>query len=93
MDTKCWDVVKASMIAGDSFVYFYDGSGSCQVLERTDVFLGDESNPDISSQPYIIIRERRPVEDIRREAVKTGLSKEIAMTVMPDEDSEDYGKE
>ena len=92
MDTKCWDVVKASMIAGDSFVYFYDGSGSCQVLERTDVFLGDESNPDISSQPYIIIRERRPVEDIRREAVKNGLSKEIAMTVMPDEDSEDYGK-
>lgn len=93
MDTKCWDIVKAAMIAGDSYIYFYDGAGSCQVLERTDVFLGDESNPDISAQPYIIIRERRPVKDIRAQAQKNGISKDIYMTILPDDDTEDLGRD
>lgn len=93
MDTRCWEIVKAAMISGDSYVYFYDGDGSCQVLERTDLFLGDESNPDISAQPYIIIRERRAVKDIRAEAERNGVSKEIAMTILPDEDESDYGRD
>ncbi len=93
MDTKCWDVVKAAMISGDSYIYFYDGAGSCQVLERTDVFLADESNPDISAQPYILIRERKSVKDIRAQAQKNGISKEIYMTILPDEDLDDLGRD
>ncbi len=93
LDSKCWDAVKAAMIAGDSYVYFYDGDGSCQIIDRTDIFLGDESNPDISAQPYIFIKERRSVSDIRIEAQKNGISKEIALTILADEDDEDYGKD
>lgn len=93
MDSKCWDAVKASMISGDSYAYFYDGDGSCQILDRTDVFFADESNPDINSQPYILIRERKHVSEVRRIAEQNGISKDIVLSIQPDDDIDDLGRE
>lgn len=91
MDARCWEAVKAAMIAGDSYLYFYNGAGSCQVIDRTDIFFGDESLTDISKQPYIIIHERRNVDDVRKDAAENGIAKEIYMTILPDEDDRDIG--
>lgn len=88
MDSICWDAVKSAMIGGDSFVYFYDSEGHCQTVDRTDIFLGDETATDISKQPYIFIREHKQVGDIRFEAEQNGLSKAVSMTIIPDGDSE-----
>lgn len=93
LDSKCWDVVRDAMIAGDSYLYFYDGDGACQVIDRTDIFMGDESDTDINAQPYIFIKERRSVADVRADAEKNGISKEVALTILADEDDEDYGKD
>lgn len=89
MDSICWDAVKAAMIAGDSYLYFYNGEGDCQIIDRTDVFLGDESMPDIERQPYIIIRELRQVSDVRREAEQNGIAKSIALSIQPDDEKSD----
>lgn len=89
MGSKCWDAVKAALIAGDSYVYFYDSDGSAQLIERTDVFLGDESEPELDRQPFIIIRERRFAEDVRADAIKNGVPREIAVTILPDENDDE----
>ncbi len=90
MDSKCWDAVKAATIAGDSYVYFYDGDGDCQVIERTDIFFGDESQPDISKQPYIFIKERVATQEVIKTAVKNGI-KDTSM-IKSDEDEDDFGQ-
>lgn len=91
MDAKCWEVIRAAMVAGDSYVYFCDGQGECQVIDRTDVYFADESQPDISKQTAIFIKERLPVSEVRRQAQKNGIPKEVAITVMPDDEQGDYG--
>jgi len=91
MDAKCWDAVKAAMIAGDSYLYFYDDIGSAQVIDRTDVFFADESQADILKQPYIFIRERACVDTVRREAVKNGIPEKNAAAIMPDDEQDDLG--
>ena len=87
MDSKCWDAVKASMIAGDSYIYFYDGEGGCQVIDRTDVFFADESQPDINKQSYIFIKERLGVKAVRELADKNGVPKSVYISVNADTDS------
>lgn len=86
MDAKCWDAVKASMIAGDSYVYFYDGEGGCQVIDRTDVCLADESQPDIDKQSYIFIKERLSVNSVRKTAKENGVPKSVYISVTADSD-------
>lgn len=89
MSARCWEAVKAALIAGDSYLYFYDSDGAAQLLDRTDVFLGDESEPSLDRQPFIIIRERRDAADLRADAEKNGVPREIAMTILPDGDQDD----
>ncbi len=92
MDSKCWDAVKASMIAGDSFLYFYDDIGSAQVIDRTDILFADESQPDILKQDYIFIKERVSRSAVVREALNNGISEKTAAAIMPDEDDEGTDK-
>lgn len=89
MDSVCWDAVKAALISGDSYIYFYDGDGKNQLIDRTDIFFADEALPDITKQQFIIIREERNVNDIRKEAEQNGISKEITMTILPDNEDSD----
>lgn len=73
MDSKCWDIVKSAMIAGDSYAYFYNGDGDCQVIDRTDIMFADETEPDISKQSYIFIKERLAVGQIKEQAKKNDI--------------------
>ena len=50
MDSVCWDIVKAAAIAGESYIYFYDGGLSSQVIYSTIIFLADEREPDLQKQ-------------------------------------------
>ncbi len=40
----------------------------CEVLNIENVNFGDPNNDDVQSQPYIIISQRRNVEEVKREA-------------------------
>jgi hypothetical protein len=90
MDAKCWDAVKAALIGGDSYIYFYDGDSGSQLVDRTDVFFADETNPDLDSQQYVLIRERLAVEQVRKQAVANGISEKDAADIVAD--GEDDGK-
>lgn len=47
-----------------------------EILDKNDVYYGNENSDDIQTQPYIIIRKRIPVAQARALAEKMGVSSE-----------------
>lgn len=88
MDTKCWEAVKSAAVAGESYIYFYDERMNCQLINNTDIFFADEQQPDLQKQPYIIIAERRPVNDVIADAKRNGVPKEKISDIHPDTDTD-----
>jgi hypothetical protein len=84
LDSLLWKAVRDACIAGESFLYFYNSNLDCQILDNTAVYLGDEQQPDLQKQPYIIIYERRLVDDVRAEAKRNGLTAEEIALIVPD---------
>jgi len=85
MDTLCWKALRESAVAGESYLYIYDSRGGCQLVDNTDVFLGDERESDIQRQPYILLYERRGVEQVRQMAREAGVSEEEIGRIVSDE--------
>jgi len=74
MDSKLWDIVKASCIQGDSYLFFpYDDITKPELISNTDVFFADEQERDIQKQEYIIIYERLPLSEIKERAEANGI--------------------
>lgn len=88
MESLSWKLVRDACIAGDSYVYFYDHNLSAQAVDGTSVYLADEQQPDLQKQTYILLFERRPVEDVRRDAKRNGVPAEKRQLILPDEDTE-----
>lgn len=99
MQSYLWRMNKAAHITGDSYLYIYDDkqvdsvltpqkydSIKCKVIDNVNVFLGDENNPNIQEQPYIIIRERLSVDEVRERAKTNGI-KDVSQ-IVSDEDNE-----
>lgn len=86
MDVKDWDVVNQACIAGDSYLYFYNSKLESQIIDRTNIYLSDEQEPDMQKQRRVIIYERRPVQDVRDEA-KENKVKDIDM-ILSDDDTQ-----
>lgn len=78
MDSVVRKIIKDAAIAGDSYIYFGEGAEVTkgQIVDNVNIFLGDEKNDSIQEQPYIIIRERRFIKDIRAEAEANGITDE-----------------
>lgn len=87
MDTQSWKVVKDACIQGDGYLFF-PGSNvmESQIIDNVNVFLGDEKNSDIQEQPYILIVERRFVNDVKKDAKKYGIKKDDIDLIVSDED-------
>lgn len=88
MDSLSWKIVRDACIAGDSYVYFYNRNLDAQILDNTAVYLADEQQPDLQKQAYILLYERRPVSDVRKDAKKNGIKKEKIDEITADEDFE-----
>ena len=95
LDRYQWDILEDAFIAGDAFVYFYDQDGeiAMELLDAADVMLGDEQNPLLQEQPYILIVQRRYVRDVRREARAAGLDEEEVLKIVSDEEDLRAGQE
>ena len=39
MDSLVWELVRGACVAGDSYLFFYDGDGRAQVMDRANVAL------------------------------------------------------
>lgn len=72
------DQSKSSPIRGDI---------ACEVLDVENVYFGDPTVDSIERQPYIIISQRRSVEELKREARLTRRSTHTIESIMPDRDT------
>ena len=85
MDKLCWQTVKDACIAGDGYLYFYDGDCQAQTVDACDLYLADETCSDLQKQPYLIIARRQTVGQLRQEARRQGLPEEEVMKIVPDD--------
>lgn len=83
MDTVMWTLVKKAAITGDAYLYFGTSDMLPQILDSTNVFLADEQEPDIQQQRYIIIRERRDVAEVRKDAKAAGVDESLIVADEP----------
>lgn len=72
------DAGKTSPIVGDI---------RCEVLDVENVYFGDPTEMDLQKQPYIIIAQRRSVEELKREAYRNKRTKEEIGNIKPDDDT------
>ena len=89
MDTVAWQTLKAAAIVGDGYTYWgTEDLTKTQVIPCTAVLLGDEQQPEIQKQPYIMIRERLFVEDVKKMAAENGIPEEKWVDLSGDEEND-----
>ena len=87
-DVLCRKSLKHGNITGDGLQYFPTGDvEDVQILLNTDILYGDESEPNVQRQPYIIIQERRSVEEVREMARENGIPEDEVQLIVPDSDT------
>lgn len=88
-DVLCRRTLKHGCITGDGLQYFpTKNPEDVQILLNTDILYGDESEPRVQRQPYIIIQERRSVEEVKEMARQNGISEEEIALITPDRDTD-----
>lgn len=60
------------------------GDIAFEIIDVENVCFGDPNNDDVQSQPYIIIAQRRNVNDVRREARRNGIPETEVSRILPD---------
>ena len=86
LDMRLWEYVQDCAVSGDVFIYFKMPEFKPEAVDTTNIFFADEQNREVQDQPYIIIRERKLIDVIRREAKKNGLDEEQLELIRTDED-------
>ena len=81
--------LKEACITGDGVQFFGHGANASKVqrLDNTSVLYGDESEPNVQKQPYIIIHQRETVKSVRKQAEKNGLSQAEIDRIVSDTDT------
>lgn len=89
--------LKHSAVQGDSYVFWYSGDTrkSPQIVNNTQMRLGDENTVDIQEQPWIIIEERLTKDVVKERAKLQGCTEEELALIMTDSDNDTqlYNKE
>lgn len=92
MDTVMWDCIQEAAVSGDSTLYFYYDEERDEVkmesVNNTNIYFGNENDPEIESQPYILIAFRMTVAKAREEARANGVPEDKIQQITSDNDTE-----
>ncbi len=90
MDYKCRAMSKHSAINDECPIYvYYDQENNVpvnEILSKNDVYYGNENDSDIQNQPYILVKQRKPVINILDIAKRNGVSKDKFEYIKGDSD-------
>ena len=93
MDTKVKRIAKQAAINSESIMYTtYDEeekNPSNEILNKLDVFYGNEQEQNIQLQPYILAKQRMSVVEARELAKKYGITGEKLDYLVGDDDTSD----
>lgn len=96
LDLKLREISKDSAISSEGVMWSYwDEEKQLpvnEVLSKTDIFFGNENEPDIQRQPYILIKRRMTVLEAKALAEKRKASTETINNITSDKNvSEEAG--
>lgn len=91
VNKKVREILKDSCINAEGIAHAYevDEEIKTEVIDKTNVYYGDESNDNIQEQPYILITYRRTVDSVKEEARQNGMSEEEINKITMDSDYEE----
>lgn len=97
MDLKLRLVIKDSAINDEGVMYVrYDDEKKQpvnEVINKNDIYFGNENDSEIQNQPYILIKQRKPVSEVKEIAENNGVSPEKINYIMGDlENIEEAGE-
>lgn len=77
---KIKEVIKDACINDEGIVHNYFDTEKqeviTEVIDKNNIYYGNENDSDIQSQPYIIISYRKPILEVREEAKALGIEQE-----------------
>ena len=80
-----WDPdIRTGLYADEGRTKAITGDIACELLDVENVYFGDPSRDDVESQPYIILAQRRSVEELRREAKRSRRPEADIQAIKPD---------
>ena len=78
MDLKLRLTVKDSAINDEGIIYVNysekDKQPVNEIINKTDIYYGNENDSDIQNQPYILVKQRKPVSEVKDIAKMNGVS-------------------
>ena len=87
-DKRIRESTKDACINDEGIVHtYYDESTDetkIEVIDKNNVYYGNENNPNIQEQPYIIITYRIPITEAQELAEANGVSEENIKLILPD---------
>lgn len=78
------DSIETGLYADMNKTVAIKGDIAFEVLDVENVIFGEPNRDDVQGQPFIIISQRRSVEDVRREALAGGMPKASLEYIKPD---------
>lgn len=101
LDYKTRSISKHSAINDECPIYVtYDSENDLpinEILSKNDVYYGNENDSDIQNQPYILIKQRKPVSTLIEMAKREGVLEEKLQYIVGDnvtfEEAGDNAKE
>lgn len=85
---KTEEALKDSAICSEGIVHCYeqDGDIKLELIDKINIYYGNENDDNIQDQPYIIISYRRTVDSVKEEARSNGIDEEIVNNIVSDND-------
>jgi hypothetical protein len=91
INKKVREILKDSCINSEGIIHAYeeDGNIKSEVIDKTNIYYGNENDDDIQSQPYILLTFRRTVDSVKEEAKRNGLTEDKILMITSDSDYEE----
>lgn len=91
LDIKVRKICKDSAINDEGILYVtYDEENQTpinEIINKNDIYYGNENDSDIQAQPYILIKRRLPVVLVQEMARQNGVSEEQILNIRGDRDT------
>lgn len=97
LKAKFRECIRDAAVCGDAFMYFYFnpeletgqeavGDVEAELIDNTNILFGNPFDADLQAQPYIIVKRRRTVSEVRREAKENNIAE--WESIAPDSDTQ-----
>ena len=93
VDKKVREATKDSCINDEGIIHtYFDQEIIPEVIDKNNIYYGNENSSDIQSQPYIIIAYRLPITEVQEKAVNLGIDEEKVKLILPDSETREQAR-